>query len=422
MQRTRRGVLGAGLVAGLAGCLAVDGVEYPSDGDGTGSVEDVSTAEESPEPDAARPSDGDENERLADATRGIVDDALWFATEYVEAVEIYRSAIRSVVSEADDVREEIDETGTVEVDLAERLEEAGRSAAETAGDVFEPHFTPREGIERRTERHAEVLHNFARRDDVDRFLEEVDRMRRGFAGIGTMPYVRTRFSRNPIHNRLLRRVLGPLPEDEDDREEVLEGTLVELAVASEGFTTYVKRPYDDEAYSREQRPRLYGDPLDGDRREEIRARFGPVVRPDDRTAELLFAFADRPLPDEDPEEVFRGWPADLDGTVLYVQRYSDPDTAADRFAAVTADGRVEDDEPINPAVDRTDGREEATHWHRIHHDEARGERYRFDEHAGVQYGYVVRAGEFLLATGFSGDAWEERAGWQGRLGDGWAIR
>jgi len=421
MKRTRRGVLGAGFAVGLAGCLAVDGVEYPSDEAADRAVEAVSAAEESPETDA-RPNGDRENERLADATRNVVDDALWFATEYEEAVATYRRAIRSVVSEAEDVRAEVEETGTVDVEFAERLEEAGLSAAETAGDVFEPHFTPREEIERRTDRHAEVLHNFARREDVDRFLEELERVRSGFAGIETMPYVRTRFSRNPIHNRLHRRILDPLPEDGDEREGVLEGTLVELAVASEGFTTYVKRPYDDETYSREQRPRFYGDPLDGDRREEIRARFGPVTQPEERTVELFFVFSERPLPDEDPDEVFRGWPADLNGTTLYVQRYPDAATAADRFDAATAAGRMEDDEPIDPDVDRAEGPEAATHWHRIFHDEARGERYRFDEHAGVQYGYVVRAGEFVLATGFSGDAWEERAGWQGRLADGWAVR
>ncbi|SNR25211.1 hypothetical protein [Halorubrum vacuolatum] len=419
MKRTRRAVLGAGLVAGLAGCLGAEGVRYPDEYAGDAAVDAVDAPENDEAIDASA-DDGRDNEALAEATRRVVDDALWFATEYPEAVETYLEAVGGVVSEIDAVREAVEEDEAVDVEQAEGLEAVGMAAAETAGDALEPHFGPRGRIEQRTERHVTVLKEFARRDDVDRFLEEIDRMRRTFGGMATDAYVDEQFSRDPIHNRLLNRMLYPLPVDSDDRREVREGTLIELAVASEGLTTYVGLPYDDE-FSREQRPRIYGSPIGGDRREEIRARFGPVVRPGDRTAELFVVFAERPQPDEDPDEVFEGWPEDLDGVPVYVQRYPDAETAADHLDAIAVDARTEDDEPIDPGVSRTEGPDAATHWHRIYHHEAQGERYAFDEHAGVQYGYVVRAGEFLLPTGFSGDAWEERAGWQGPLADGWVV-
>jgi len=140
-----------------------------------------------------------------------------------------------------------------------------------------------------------------------------------------------------------------------------------------------------------------------------------------------------------------------------VQRYPDASTANDRLdaggrAAASTEGRA----PIDPDAtaagsdfsgdatrggrgsegggesgsdegDGEDGEDQApiyqgpTRWHRLYHHEAGGERYGFGEHAGVQYGYVVQAGEFVVAAGFGGDAWEERTGWQGQLANGWAV-
>lgn len=420
MKRTRRAVLGVGLAAGLAGCLGAEGVRYPNDEDAEAAVDSVGTTGEDADLDAAVDDDRD-NDALAEATRRVVDDTHWFATEYEDAVATYLGAVRGVVSAIEDLRETVEADESVDTEQVADLEAVGMEAAETAGEALEPHFAPRGRIERRTEQHVVVLEEFARRDDIDRFLEEVDRMQSSFDGIATDTYVRERFSRDPIHNRLLNRLLHPLPSGGSERRSVREGTLIELALASEGFATYARLPYDEDAFSREERPRIYGDPIDGDRREEIRARFGPVVRPTDRTAELFAVFAERPQPNTDTDEVFEGWAADLDGVPVYVQRYPDAETAADHLDAITVDGRTEDNEPIDPGVDRTEGPDAATHWHRIYHHEAQGERYGFDDHAGVQYGYVVRAGEFILATGFSGDAWEERAGWQGRLAEGWVV-
>jgi len=444
MQRTRRGLLGAGVgfAAGAAGCLGVRGVEYPD-----------AVPDESP-PDASDGDDGEPeapdddpdpvlNESLAAATRNVVDDAVWFATEYADAVATYMDAVASVVAETDAVRATADENDAVTVEMADRLDAAARAAADRAAEALEPHFYPEARIRGRARRHVEELRTVAPRNDVDRFLEELDRMRRGLASIGTETYVAAAFSRNPIHNRLLDRLLYPLPEGDERRREVRGSALVEVALANRGFAAFAHVPYDDDRYDRSRIPRIYGGAFDADRRAELRARLGPVPRSGDRTEELFVAFADRPPAGNRPSETFEGWAHELNGTPLYVQRYPDAATASERLEAVLADASTEGRAPIDPAAtaagsdvsgngsadgdggsadgDETDADDGPARWHRLYHDEAEGERYGFDEHAGIQYGYVVRAGEFLLAAGFSGDAWEERAGWQGRLADGWGV-
>ncbi|WP_123622027.1 hypothetical protein [Halorubrum sp. CSM-61] len=451
MQRTRRGLLdvGAAAVVGVSGCLGVEGVEYPDaaaeeppnagdgedgeDGGGGDGESDGDEQVDDPEPVA--------NEALAAATRNVVDDAVWFATEYPSAIETYRTAIRELVAEIDDVRDAADGADAVTVEMADRLDEAGRAAADTAAGALEPHFHPRSRIVSRTERHVEVLREFAPRDDVDRFLEELSRMRRGFAAVGTATYVDEAFSREPIHDRLLNRLLYPLPEDPSERRRARGEAFVELGLASRGFSAFAHEPYDDE-HDRDRIPRIYGTAFEAARREELRARLGPIPRSEDRTEELFVAFATRPEAGNRPSRTFEGWARELDGVPLYVQRYPDAATASDRLDAALAAAGTEGRAPIDPdataagsefsgsstageGADGTDGDEQAsrgpTRWHRLYHHEAEGERYGFDEHAGVQYGYVVRAGEFVLAAGFSGDAWEERTAWQGQLADGWAV-
>ncbi|WP_418286556.1 hypothetical protein [Halorubrum sp. DTA46] len=455
MQRTRRDLLSVGVAAGLAGCLGVEGVQYP-DAEPTPPGADDGDDEDDGDPE--EPSDDERvdepspvaNEALATATRRVVDDAAWFATEYPDAVATYRAAMRRVVAEIDAVRAEVDEADAVTVELAERLADEGETAAERAGNALEPHFRPRSRIRSRTERHVEPLRTFAPRDDIDRFLEELSRMRRGFAGMATATYVEEAFSRDPIHNRLLDRLLFPLSEDDDARRAVRDTALVELAVPSRGFATLAHPPYDTDRYDRSRVPRIYGEAVDAARREELRARFGPVPQPEDRVEELFVAFATRPPAGNAPGNTFDGWAHELDGTPVYVQRYPNADTATERLDGVLDAASTEGAAPIGPdataagsnigvATGGDDGNGGAasddngsdddadtvtsgpTRWHRLYHRDATGERYGFDEHAGVQYGYVVQAGEFVLATGFSGDAWEERTGWQGRLADGWVV-
>ncbi|VTT85484.1 hypothetical protein DM2_366 [Halorubrum sp. DM2] len=453
MERTRRTLLGVGAaLVGTAGCLGVEGVEYPDappDAPGDAGPPGDDPSEDGP-PD--EPADADDeaptlNPELAAATRAVVDDAVWFATEYPDAVATYRDAVAAAVSTVDSVRATVDEEAAITSEQVDAVAAAGEAAVDRAAEALEPHFSPGPRIRERVDPHVEELRTVEPRNDVDRALEELDRMRRGLKSIGTDIYVKSAFSRDPIHNRLFRRLLAPLPPDDPERGRVTGGALVELAVASRGFSTFAHRPYDDEL-DRDRVPTIYGDAFGPERRRELRARLGPIPRPADRVEELFVSFADRPPVGTRRRDPFRGWADELDGVPVHVQRYPDAETAAARLSTALDAGATEGRAAIDPEATlagsdfsgnssatgngtdadngtATDGETAAdagpTAWHRFYHREAEGERYGFDEHAGVQYGYVVRAGEFLLATGFSGDAWEERTGWHGRLRDGWVT-
>jgi hypothetical protein len=449
MERTRRTLLGVGAaLVGTAGCLGVEGVEYPdaspgADAPGDGTDPDGDPPGDGPPDDPPEQTDGDPpvtNAALADATRAVVDDAVWFATEYPDAVATYRDAVADAVSTVRSVRETVDEEAEITAEQVDAVAAAGETAADRAVEALEPHFSPGPRIRARVDRHVDVLREFAPRGDVDRALEELDRMRTGLASIGTTTYVEEAFSRNPVHNRLFRRLLAPLPPDDPERGRVTTGTLVELAVASRDFSTFAHRPYDRDGVDRDRIPRIYGDAFASERQRELRARLGPIPQPEDRVEELFVAFADRPPLGDRRREAFEGWARELDGVPVHVQRYPDAETAAARLSAALDEGATEGRAPIDPEAtlagsdfdgnasteegdSDTDGEaaDGPTAWHRFYHREAEGERYAFDEHAGVQYGYLVRAGEFLLATGFSGDAWEERTGWHGRLRHGWVT-
>jgi hypothetical protein len=439
--------VGAALV-GTAGCLGVEGVEYPdaaedADSPGDGGDPDGDPPGDGPPDDPPDQTDGDPpvtNAALAAATRAVVDDAVWFATEYPDAVATYRDAIADAVSTVRSVRRTVDEEAAIASEQVDAVAAAGENAAARAAEALEPHFSPGPRIRARVDRHVGVLREFAPRDDVDRALEELDRMRTDLASVGTSIYVEAEFSRDPIHNRLFRRLLAPLPPSDPERGRVTGETLVELAVASRDFSTFAHRPYDRDGVDRDRVPRIYGDAFDSERRRELRARLGPIPQSEDRVEELFVAFADRPPLGTRRREAFEGWARELDGVPVYVQRYPDAETAEARLSTALDGGATEGRAPIDPEAtlagsdfsgnasgggnaSETDAETDdgPTTWHRFYHREAEGERYGFDEHAGVQYGYLVRAGEFLLATGFSGDAWEERTGWHGRLRNGWVT-
>ncbi|MUW14946.1 hypothetical protein GJ633_09925 [Halorubrum sp. CBA1125] len=415
MQRTRRDLLAAGSVAvGLAGCLGVDGVTYPDESDpddGPDADDGADGGDGDDAPDEPPDEDDEEvpvpNPALADATRAVVDDAVWFASTYEAAIDVYLDATGDVLEAVTAVRERIHEPTDPTTEMAARLESAGYAAADRAAEALEPHFYPHDLLRERTDRHVPALTRSARRNDADRFVEELDRMHGSFSRIRTPIYVAGTFSRDPIHNRLLDRLA---PGDPDD-------VLVELAVPSRRrFATLAHEPYpdDDETFP----PEFTADPLPEARRESIRERLGPVLRSDGRTEELFVAFAPRPEPADSRTDAFRGPPDELDGTPLHVQRYADVRTATARLTAVLEAGATEGREPLLPDVDAAD---DALEWHRYYHREEGSDRTGLDEFPGVQYGYVLQAGEFLLATGFSGDAWEERPNWQGRLADAWVT-
>ena len=401
MKRTRRGLLGAGagIAAGLGGCLGVDGVEYPA-GETPAESSAVSAAD-GDEPESADAFDADDdphNPDLAESTREVFADLRWFAESYDAAVSDYREAVGAVVSAVEDAHETVEETGEPTDEQVATIETAGEAAIETVDDVLVPHFDNRSRLRYLVNDHVTVLERFAARNDADRFLEELRRTRSSFAGMDTASYTAQRFSRNPIHNRLLRRLV---PDAPDDR-------LVSLRFDDEALETYA---YDPSVEEDDELPvSLYGDGVDEAVADRFFDRLGPVIQPEDREASLLVDVAIRP----DRDEGFEGWPHELGGVPLYVQRYPDSETAAARLDDTTAAATTEDREPI--------GADEDVRWHRLYHHESTGERTDFDRHEAVQYGYVVRAEEFLFATGFSGDAWEERTGWRGPLSDAWALQ
>ena len=337
MQRTRRDLLaGVGVAAGSAGCLGVDGVTYPDEPDsGDGDADGGGEPDGSDGDGSDSDSDGGDpgpNPALAAATRGVVGDALWFATSYEAAVRVYREAAADVLTEVDAVRESVREATDPTAAMAERLDAAGDDAAERAAAALEPYFSPAGLLRSRTDRHVPVLDRFARRNDADRFVEELERMRLSFFQIRTPIYVGRRFSRDPIHNRLLDRLAPGDPG----------GVVVELAVPERRrFATLAHRPYpdgDDNDDGETYPPTFTDDALPAARRESLRGRLGPVARPDGRTAELFFTFADRPEPADDESEAFRGPPSELGGAPLHVQRYADAETASDRLDAALSGG------------------------------------------------------------------------------------
>ena len=413
MEQPRRNVLaGLGAAASLAGCLSVDGVRYPDEiesSDESNTTLEAGTDE--PPTDNSTDADGyasDLIQLIAERTQAIVADVVWFAISYPRAVESYNQAIDSVIETIDTVRTTIHQPTMPTAEMVDRLETVGYDAADRAETAFEPHFSPVDLLQSRTDMHIPSLARAARRNDADRFVEELDRMRLSFFQIQTPVYVSRRFSRNPIHNRLLDRVVPHATGD----------VLVEVAVPTRrNFTTLAHEPYVDEDGSHP--PTFTADPLPVARRNKLRRRLGPVVQPSGRTEEVFFTFATRPDPVTRQRNVFRGPPGDLDGTPLYIQQYGDRATAREQFTTTLAAGDTEGMTSISSGVTSAT---DSIKWHRYYHREAGSDRTNLDDFPGVQYGYLLQAGPFVFATGFSGDAWEERTRWQGELTESWLFQ
>jgi hypothetical protein len=424
MKRTRRGFLAVVGATSVAGCSDSSGVNYPDVADENSDNSDESTNEGTPiNPDETEEDGSEEpkqikNELLARGTRRVVADSLWFATEYKQSVQEYLEAVQKVVDKIEVEYLEVTQSAELDQSVVDQLHESGSDAANRAQEALTPHFDPqrRSRITSRTEQHTDVLDRFIDVGDIDRFLEELDRMQSSFQAIATRSFVKQAYSVNPIHNRLLYRLLYPGSTSDEDRPSVFESTQVQIGVGDE-FSTFAHWPYNETSQSTD--PTAIDDTYRTDQRyrPEIRARLGPVVQPADRTAELFFIFGNRPGTPQPLSE----WIQQHSDAAVYVQRYPNQKTATNRLDEILAGGQTGDTEPIDPAIDETDGTDAATHWQRFYHFDATSDRYEFDTHSGVQYGYVVQAGEFILATGFTGDAWDERLGWQGRLENGWVV-
>ncbi|AZQ14232.1 hypothetical protein [Halorubrum sp. PV6] len=401
MQRTRRELLTVGAVAaGFSGCLSVEGVRYPDELPDENETDGTDGSDERPDGESSVP-----HSEIAAATRDIVTDTVWFATVYRKAIDTYRDATADILTAVSSIREQIRDPSDPATEMVTRLETVSYEAAERAAAALEPHFFPRELIQSRIDSHLPALFRSARRNDADRFVEELNRVSRTISQIRTPIYINGTFSRDPIHNRLLDR-LAPSNASE---------VLVELAVPAHRFTTVAHRPYtDDDRFP----PEFTAEPLAQTRRDKLRKRLGPVVQAPNRVREVFYTVAPRPSATDRAADAFSGSPGDLDVVPIYVQQYADVDAAADTMETVLEAGETDGQEPLLPETEAAD---DAARWYRYYHREARSDRTDLDRFPGVQYGYFLQAGEFLLATGFSGDAWEERPRWQGRLSDVWVT-
>ena len=298
MKRTRRAFLAVVGTTSVAGCSDTSGVNYPdvADEDSDESTnEDTSTNSDETEENGSEEPKQIKNELLARGTRRVVADSLWFATEYRQSIKEYLEAVQNVVDEINDAYSEVTRTTELDQSVVDQLRESGSDAANRAQEALTPHFDPqrRSRISSRTEQHTDVLDRFIDVNDIDRFLEELDRMQSSFQAIATRSFVKRAYSVNPIHNRLLYRLLYPGSASDDDRPDIFESTQVEIGVGDE-FSTFAHWPYSDSSQSTYSTAIDDAYRTDQRYRPEIRARLGPVVQPADRTAELFFIFGNRP--------------------------------------------------------------------------------------------------------------------------------
>jgi hypothetical protein len=398
MARTRRSLLTAG-VAGLAGvatagCLGGSPVRYPAtetaDGrsnpaperpvrDGTATAAGTETATQADAEVGVDPTR--ENPELAAATRRICAEIRWFGTRYADALDAYRSALRDAARATARVREGM--APSLSADGLRRVEAVATTAREVSARRLGDHFGVDELVADEVSYHLEVIRRFARRDDHDRVAEELTRLENFYRGAITAPFVRRAMPDDPVQNRLLRWLGGG------------EGIPVVFAVRhpASRFAAY--------AYPGERRT-LLGDPVGPAERRRYDRRFGPLARGDRRDVYYLVPTL---LPDVDdntdddarlsiPEEL-----GDQPSLPLYVQRFPDAETAANAETAllngpVAAEGRYSFGRDL---------------WRRVY--------YRVGD--DVLYAYLVRAGEFLVATAPSETAWEERVDWRGPVERSW---
>lgn len=395
MQPTRRRLLTAGgaALASVAGCVGTDsGVEYPEEATGV-AKEGADTVATEDEKRASRRSTAEPGpSALAERTRGIVSDVNWFATEYESAIATTMAANEAVVESIEAATTRIRRVETTPPEVLTELEAVTDEAAETATEAMSPHFDPASHIETLADRHLEVLHRFADRGDTERVLEELDRMATAFGDVANRLGLTRRYSRRPIHNRLHRRFLAADPN----------GRVVRFRHPPTSFSGLAYTPHRHLPPDSDYVPlTFYGPPIGDDRQAELEALLGPVRAPDEREDELYVVVSNRPERPKHPDRPYEGPPEALGGKAMYVQQYPDPEAAEDAFGRITASAATEGTERVLGS----------TPWYRLYYQDG----------LAVTYGYLGRAGSFLLAFGFSGTAWEERVSWQGTLPAFWVA-
>lgn len=395
MPSTRRGLLAAGgaLLTGIAGCLgSKSGVRYPETA--TSVVQesaDTATTEKGDQA-SVRQTAEPGPDALARRTSGIVADVNWFASEYEPAIATTIAANEAVTDSIEKAKGTVRQAKTTPPEVLVQLDAVTTEAATIADEALAPHFDPASHVETLAQRHLEVLRRFADREDTERVLEELTRMKTSFGDIASRKGLTQRYSRTPIHNRLQRRFLAADPN----------GWVVRFhhpptSYAGIAYTPHRHLPPDSDYVPLT----FYGPPISEDRRTELKKLLAPVRVPENRQDELYVVVSQRPKRPNNPDRPYEGFPEDLGGKAMYVQQYSSPEAAADALERIIASTDAE-------GTERTLG---STPWQRLYYRDG----------IAVTYGYLGRAGSFLFAFGFSGTAWEERVSWRGTLPAFWVA-
>ena len=380
MQPTRRrclAVAGAGLGAGVAGCLSSgSNVTYPEADD---------EAEESTNDSADGSDDADEpadpvNSRLAEEMAPIYAELRWFETEYDDTMLRYKGRLREVYESLNALREALDEDGRISAGQLADAEELAVDVAGSVNRIPEPQFTNHIAFQDVNDDRFEQLRTFRRREDWDRVDDELRRLARVYGNASTDPRIRERYSPNPVDNRLYE-WLTPgetetlfefrhVSDDPDDHEGG--GRLP-------GHGLYA---VEDSSREIEDLDRPLGGPR-WDLFSQIEGVFEPFSESAGRRYRLFGRLHDIAEFGDD-EEID---PDETDSVTLFVQEFVDTETAAAALEAVMTDKATEDEEQWGQET-----------WKQVLYDYD-GDRY---------YAHFLRADAFLFAVNPTQTAWEER--------------
>lgn len=393
MVRTRRDLLRAGAAlaaSAVAGCASFGGsnVTYPSTTTGAGAsgttattttattatttrtTEATTTEQPTTEPTTAESTTTEQptttvptaNPTLAAETATVVDEIVWFATAYPSAIEAYRAAVGRVRAVVGQLRSASD----VDDNDLRRLDSVLEQLAEIVRSRLQPHFPGVDGrLTDPDNTYVETVRRFARRGDWDRTKTELERMYTFYVAVGLQRFVDDAFPNDPVQGTLLSSLTA---------DAAAGPVLFELGYHDAGYGAF--------AYAGEDR-HLVDDPFDARERLRLGNLFGAVEVDAGRRLQL---YAN---PAVLPQSFSYKRSDELRSVPVHVQRYRDARTAADAVVGIL-DG---------PVVQEGTERLGPTEWRRCYY-----------YHDGdIVYAYVVRAGEFVITTGPSRTAWEERS-------------
>ena len=387
MQPTRRrylAVAGAGIGAGVAGCLSSgSNVTYPEADSGSDAGTDPNTDESTDQ--SADESDDSQsvesiNSRLAEETVPIYDELRWFETEYPDTMREYQGELREVYDELQSLLETLADDGRIEAEQLAEVETLATDVAGSVNEIPEPQFTNHADFQEVNDERFPVAERFRKREDWDRVERELEYVARIYGNASTDKAVQERYSPNPVDNRLYDwintgetetllevRHISDDPEAHDDENQRLPGHGVYVVNDSSREIEYLDRPL-------------------GGPRWELLSTFEDTFRPFSETAGRSYRLFARLHEIGESGEID---PTETDSVTLFAQQYVDREAAALAFDAVMADKAVEDTQQWGNET-----------WQKVLYDND-GDRF---------YAHFLRADSFLFVVNPSQTPWEERDG------------